>query len=286
MNHFQKTQDLLSYIDRKDNSSESRGLVPTMGNLHQGHLSLIKKSLEENQETVVSIFVNKKQFNESNDFDSYPRTLQKDLELIKVLFEDYPDKKLIVFSPENQEEVFPKNYKTTISLGEFTQKLCGIDRPGHFDGVTTVIYRLFALIKPCRAYFGLKDYQQFIIIKKMVNDLLLPVKVVGLPTVRDHNGLALSSRNNRLSEREKIDALKLPKAIEGAKSFIQSNKMEELESYRLDLIQDKHWDYFEILDEENFQKPSNETKSFLIAGAYNLKNARLIDNQLVQIKKC
>jgi pantoate--beta-alanine ligase len=187
------------------------GMVPTMGNLHMGHISLIKKSVEENQITVVTIFVNPTQFGPNEDFKNYPRTLEADLGLIKTQVPT--QKEIIVFCPDSIQEIYPENFDSLITVGKLTKPLCGLSRPIHFNGVTTVVFKLFNMVHPHRAYFGLKDYQQFKVIEKMQHDLDLGVEVIGMPIIREESGLAMSSRNGYLSAEEKIEALALSKGL-------------------------------------------------------------------------
>ncbi|MBA3061032.1 MAG: pantoate--beta-alanine ligase, partial [Nitrospirae bacterium] len=174
----------------------SIGFVPTMGALHEGHLSLVKRSKEENDITVVSIFVNPLQFGQSEDFDKYPRDIEGDAEKLRkeevdILF--VPDKSLL----------YPEGFLTQVDIGKLSEKLCGAFRPGHFRGVATIVAKLFNIVSSTRAYFGQKDFQQAVIITKMAKDLNMGIDVVVCPTVREHDGLAMSSRNLHLSEEER-----------------------------------------------------------------------------------
>ena len=250
--------------------NKSIGFVPTMGNLHQGHLSLVKKSLQENQQTIVSIFVNPLQFDANEDFDRYPRTLEKDLESLKSLSSA---QSLSVFAPH---QFYSPNFATVVKVkNPLTEKLCGRSRPHHFSGVTTVVYLLFSLIRPSRAYFGQKDYQQFKVIEKMTTDLNLPVQLEMLPTVRDANGLALSSRNQYLSPPEYDKALILNKSLKLIASSLATG-----DDWRT--LATRHpWDYLEVLDAANLEAISPHTKQIFIAGALKIGNIRLIDNIIV-----
>ncbi|MFZ8932621.1 MAG: pantoate--beta-alanine ligase [Bacteriovoracaceae bacterium] len=271
----------------------SIGLVPTMGNLHKGHLSLAKESLRANDITVVSIFVNPMQFGPNEDFEKYPRTLGEDAQLLKELFrsEGFPksgQKRLVIFAPESVEEVFPSGYQTKIEVGQLTDKLCGLNRPGHFEGVTTVVYQLFNIVKPTRAYFGQKDYQQYIVIKKMIHDLRLDVQIIPMPIKRDDNGLALSSRNQYLSENEMELALNLPVTLNALKQIIKSNPWPI--SYELchaeiekKIKSNTGWDYLELLDAKTLESPQNTTHTVIIAGALKVGTTRLIDNKLAEV---
>jgi len=180
-------------------TEKTLGFVPTMGHLHEGHLSLCKRAQSENTITAVSIFVNPVQFNETADFDKYPRTIEKDIALLSDENIDY------LFLPE-REEIYQDNYECQIIENVLTKELEGEFRPGHFSGMLTVVLKLLNIIGPHRAYFGEKDFQQLILIKKMVNAFFMPMKVIGCPTIRDDNGLALSSRNSRLNAEQKLKA--------------------------------------------------------------------------------
>jgi pantoate--beta-alanine ligase len=185
---------------------KSIGLVPTMGALHEGHLSIIKRSIKENDLTVVSIFVNPTQFNNKEDLLKYPKNLNNDLLKLKKLEVD------VVFTPK-YVDLYPDNYDYKISETNLSKILCGKYRPGHFEGVLTIVMKLLNIIKPTKAYFGLKDYQQLKLIKGMIEAFFIDTEVVAHPIVRNENGLALSSRNERLSAKEKILASELNKTL-------------------------------------------------------------------------
>jgi pantoate--beta-alanine ligase len=170
-------------------NSKSIGFVPTMGYLHEGHLSLVRKSKEDNDFTIVSIFVNPIQFGPKEDLSRYPRNFNRDREMLEKEGVDY------IFYP-SVEEMYHLDFNTTINVDCVTKNLCGASRPGHFRGVTTVVGKLFNIVMPDRAYFGEKDFQQLVTIKKMVKDLNFPLEVIGMPIVREHDGLAMSSRNS------------------------------------------------------------------------------------------
>jgi len=182
------------------------GLVPTMGALHDGHLKLIRLSAAENATTVVSIFVNPLQFNQAEDLEAYPRTFDRDLELASEAGAT------IIFAP-SEETLYPRGFATTVSVAGLTERWEGAVRPGHFTGVTTVVTKLFTIVRPNRAYFGEKDFQQLAVIRRLHTDLDLPGVVVGVPTVREHDGLALSSRNSRLSKKERRLAKIVPTTL-------------------------------------------------------------------------
>jgi len=200
---------VLSVRDRK----KSIGFVPTMGALHDGHISLIRSAREENDELVVSIYLNPTQFDNSDDFDKYPRQLNKDIEIIRKENAD------VIFTPCT-EEMYPDGFCTHVTQGKLTDALCGGVRPGHFNGVTTIVTKLFNIIDPDRAYFGQKDYQQSAIIKRLVADMNMDVDIRVCPTVREEDGLALSSRNKRLSLEDRKDALCIHGSLTESRSHV------------------------------------------------------------------
>jgi len=254
------------------------GFVPTMGALHRGHISLIEKCSEENDITVVSIFVNPTQFNDRRDYDRYPRKTEKDLAILKSTKVDY------IFLP-SKEEIYPETDSLNYDLGELSSVIEGASRPGHFNGVASVVKRLFEIVKPDRAYFGLKDYQQFQVIKELNKNYNLGVEVIGCETVRDHNGLALSSRNELLSQEEKSLALHLSKALRLMAE--QSSSMDYLELEKLGIeyltrFPEIEIDYVHVVDAESFRKPTpsvNGDRRALLAA--KIGKIRLIDNMKV-----
>jgi pantoate--beta-alanine ligase len=277
------TQELLT---ERNKDKIKVGFVPTMGNLHAGHISLLKRALSDYDVVYFSIFVNPKQFGPQEDFNRYPRTLEQDLALIEALEKEYQNKKVIVFAPARAEEIYPPGFAQTVSVrGDFTQILEGAIRPGHFDGVSTVVFQLFDLIKPQEAYFGLKDYQQYLVIKHMVNDLLLPIKITGMPIIREASGLALSSRNQYLSEQDKIVSLTLSKTLLKLKQLIDGKK-ENLEMTHQEVkqtLKDKNWNYLEIRDADTLSTDLTNSKEVTILAVYQLGTTRLLDNLQVTI---
>ncbi len=191
--------------------NQTLGFVPTMGNLHLGHQSLLARSVKENQITVLSLFVNPTQFDNATDLQKYPRTLEQDL---KIAEEEGVDFLLL----PNYEELYPDSYRYRICENELSQKLCGKYRPGHFDGMLTVVQKLFNWVKPSKAYFGEKDYQQLELIKGMVKAFFMEVEIIACQTVRDINGLALSSRNSRLTAEQYQQALQFPRFLQSQQS--------------------------------------------------------------------
>lgn len=262
------------------------GFVPTMGNLHAGHISLLREALSFHNKVYFSIFVNPKQFGPKEDFARYPRTLEKDINLIQELLNDFPTKEVVVYAPLDPKEVFPEGKTLTITVPDLSNVLEGKIRPGHFDGVTTVVYRLFELVKPLNAFFGLKDYQQFLVIKKMVKDLNLPVKVLGLPIIREVSGLAMSSRNQYLSNEEKEEALILSRSMQNIAKKLNGKKSQipEAESLIASILQDKRWNYLEMRDAETLSVDLTHSNFVSILGVFQLGSTRLLDNMQVELK--
>jgi len=252
------------------------GFVPTMGYLHEGHLSLVRESKKRSDVTVVSIFVNPKQFGPAEDYQIYPRDLERDRRLLEKEGVD------LIFYP-SVEQMYPEGYRTYVEVEGLQDKLCGRSRPGHFRGVCTVVLKLFNLVEPDEAYFGWKDAQQVIIIKKMVEDLNLPVKIVPLPLVRDHDGLALSSRNTYLNPQERQAALVLKKSLDMAEQLIKSGEREAgaIRQKMVELILSEplaRIDYVEIVDLKNLEPLEKIEGEVLVALAVYIGRTRLIDN--------
>lgn len=271
---------LLSNIIKKlRRQNKNVGFVPTMGALHQGHISLIRRARKENKIVVVSIFVNPTQFAHREDFSKYPRPFRKDVKICKSENVD------IIFVPQ-PEDMYPENYFTYITVEKLLDVMCGKFRPGHFRGVATIVAKLFNIVQPDRAYFGLKDYQQSVIIKKMVSDLHFPVKIITCPTVREKNGLAISSRNMYLSDDERKKALNIFCSLQMAKNLIKYNnvrsagkiisEMRKIISPRVDKI-----DYIDIRDAGTLEKVKYIKKKVVIAVATFIGKTRLIDNVIV-----
>lgn len=279
-------------IFRKNIGEKTIGFVPTLGNLHKGHISLVKESLRNNDITIVSIFVNPKQFAPGEDYEKYPRTLGDDTNKLKELYraENYvgSDKQISIFAPESVNEIYPDNFSTTISLPELSNKLCGLSRPGHFDGVSTVVYCLFSIIKPNKAYFGQKDFQQYLLIKKMIEDLRLDVQIVPMPIKREEDGLAFSSRNQYLSKDERREALTLPRTLGELKNLVKntvwSEAKPEMDRIIKEALKDKRWEYLTYLDSKNLDSSVEKTYMLGLFGAFKLGDTRLIDNKLVEVK--
>lgn len=257
-------------------AGDSIGLVPTMGYLHAGHGSLIEQSVKNNDKTVVSVFVNPTQFGPNEDLEKYPRDIKRDSELVASLGGD------IIFNPE-PEEMYKKNNATTIKVEGLSQKLCGITRPIHFAGVCQVVSKLFNIVTPDNAYFGLKDFQQYVIINKMVDDLNFPVKINPCAIVREESGLALSSRNVYLTDDERKSALSLNQSLNYAKSLISSG--EKRASFIIDEITKiinnvpySKIDYVKIVDIDTLDDINTVEKRYAVLLAVYIGKTRLIDN--------
>jgi pantoate--beta-alanine ligase len=270
-------KDMKSIVKKLKEKGKSIGFVPTMGYLHEGHISLIRCSKKDNDVTVVSIFVNPIQFGENEDLDRYPRDIERDLQICRDEGVDF------VFYP-SVDEMYPDGFSTYVEVEGLTDKLCGAFRPGHFKGVTTVVNKLFNILQPDRAYFGEKDYQQLKVIQKMVKDLNMNVEVIGCPVVREKDGLALSSRNKYLSEKERESALSISRALfEGKKMFEKGEKdpqkiISKMKKIISSYPEVKNVQYIEIVDPETLEPKKKVEKGDLIAVAVFVGNTRLIDN--------
>ncbi len=235
---------------RKNIQNKKIGFVPTMGGLHAGHLSLINRAKNENEITIVSVFLNPTQFNDKKDLETYPANLQDDIALLEKADVDF------LFAP-SYAEMYPDNYKYKITENSFSKLLCGASRPGHFDGVLTVVMKLFSLVRPANAYFGEKDFQQYKLLKGMAEAFFLDINIVPCPIVREESGLALSSRNRKLSARGLEAAPKFHEILSSKKSVEQKKEALSQAGFTVD--------YVEEIDGR-------------IYGAVFLENVRLIDN--------
>ena len=254
----------------------SVGFVPTMGYLHEGHESLVKKAVKENDRVVVSIFVNPIQFGPKEDLASYPRDLERDSTLCENAGAS------LIFHPE-KEEMYFEDFSTSVNMEGLTQELCGKSRPIHFSGVCTVVNKLFNIVQPHRAYFGEKDAQQLAVIKRMVRDLNIDIEVIGCPIVREDDGLAKSSRNTYLSSDERIAALVLNRALTAAKSRIIEGERDSKNIIRTieEIVNNEELakiDYVQVVDSLSMQNVNTIEKSVLVAIAVFIGKTRLIDN--------
>ena len=253
-------------------NEKNLGFVPTMGAIHTGHLSLIKKSISQCSKTIVSIFVNKPQFNRKNDFKKYPRVLKKDILLMKSAGVDY------LYIPKFNQ-IYPNGINKIIKIDSFEKKLCGKFRPRHFKSVADVIDRFVKLIHPKKMYFGEKDMQQLKIIEHFVNKNHSKTKVIGCKTIRDKNGVALSSRNFLLSMKEKQIASKIYKLINNNKQNLIKKKLSLVSIKRkIFMLGVRKIDYVKILDINKLTKPYKRSNKYKIFVAYYLGSTRLIDN--------
>jgi len=251
--------------------------VPTMGNLHEGHLQLIDRALEEADLVVASIFVNPLQFGPGEDFNGYPRTFMADQE--KLMSRGCH----VLFAP-TVDEMYPTTNisSTVVKVPRLDQLLCGASRPGHFTGVATVVSKLFGIVQPDVAIFGLKDYQQFLVIKQLTNDLCLPVKIIGAPIARAESGLALSSRNGYLSEAELSQAVQLYECLVNCRLALEQGEsdLSKLEEHAQRQLESSGFtrDYFKICRQADLQPASTNDQDMVIVAAAYLGKARLIDN--------
>jgi len=268
-----ETRRILSIFRQQ---GKSIGLIPTMGALHEGHLSLIDASLRSNDISVVSIFVNPTQFNDRNDFINYPKDIEKDLELIRLKGCD------LAFVPSEQE-IYPEKDQRIFDFGTLDKYMEGKYRPGHFNGVAQVVSRLFSIIEPDRAYFGEKDFQQLVIIKKLVEQQKLPVEVVPCPIIRESDGLAMSSRNRLLTPAQRQSAPIISEVLTKAKSLARKIKIPELKEYiisEIDADPNLKTEYFEIVDEVDMVPLKKWPDKSPVIGCIAVKvgHIRLIDN--------
>jgi pantoate--beta-alanine ligase len=262
-------EELKSYLKVVD----SVGFVPTMGALHSGHLSLIKQSINQNSITVVSIFVNPTQFLEGEDFDSYPSKIEADIKICEVAGVD------VLFLPSSDEIYFSDESK--IKAPDIRGYIFeGLSRPGHFDGVLQVVLKLFNIVRPTKAYFGKKDAQQLILIKRMVKDLFLDIDIIECDTIRDSEGLALSSRNTYLLDHERVEALALSKSLKYVAKLIGSGivEVDKIKKSAITILKDIELEYFEIVDYDLKPLHSVVKGDTLVLVAARVGTTRLIDN--------
>ena len=269
--------ELRKNLDAASNAHRSIGFVPTMGALHRGHAALVEKSVSECDLTVVSIFVNPLQFNNSADLDTYPSTIDADLELCARLGTS------VVFVPD-RSEMYPEGFDTSVEPGGLATVFEGASRPGHFSGMCTVVLKLLVMVQPSHAFFGKKDYQQLAIVRRMSIDFNLPVDIVGCETVRDHDGLALSSRNVRLTPDARQRALALPRALVATKEALADGRgIEGARRAGVDLLSSQpglETSYFEIVDASTLRPPVDTgiDRRLVVLGAVVVDGVRLIDN--------
>ncbi|GAB6011449.1 pantoate--beta-alanine ligase [Viscerimonas tarda] len=268
--------DLQNVLFSSTQPKKSIGFVPTMGALHQGHLSLVKKCLEDNDVCVVSIFVNPTQFNDKNDYQKYPRTLERDAQLLGEAGVD------VVFAP-SEKEIYPEPDTRQFDFGLLDKVMEGEHRVGHFNGVAQVVSRLFDIVKPDRAYFGEKDFQQLAIIREMLKQLDLPVTITGMPILRAESGLAMSSRNERLSPAQKVTAAKIYASLKKSLAYTGSLSVRETideVTSSINKEEDLKVEYYDIVDGHTLQPIDNwsDTKYAVGCIAVFCGDVRLIDN--------
>lgn len=273
--------ELQSIVSACKNQNKTIGLVPTMGALHEGHASLIRRCVSDNEVAFVSVFVNPTQFNNKEDLEKYPRDLMRDAELLASLQVDF------VFAPTPEEMYSPAEMQETFrfDFAGLDQVMEGKMRPGHFNGVVQVVSKLFRLVQPDRAYFGEKDYQQLAIIRLMTQTMAFPIQIIGCPIVREQSGLALSSRNERLSEEEKQRSVAISRILRESLGYAESHTVQETEQWVIDqinAIQGLDVEYYEIVDQDTLQPAPDFTHAIgcvtVYCGPDRDHAVRLIDN--------
>lgn len=275
---FVKQNDLKLYLKPHIANNSKIGFVPTMGALHQGHLSLMSESIKNNAVTVVSIFVNPTQFNNADDLKKYPRTLETDVEKIEAL-----NPEIIVYAPSVEDIYEGKTESQLFKYDGLEFQMEGKHRPGHFDGVGTIVKKLFEIVQPTNAYFGEKDFQQLQIVKKLVSKYKIPVSVIGCPIHRENNGLAMSSRNERLGKEEREKASMIFNILKEAKKLFGTKSAQEVTTWVSNQFKKQtifELEYFEIADEKTLLecKRKSKTKKYRGFIAVFVNNVRLIDN--------
>ena len=269
-------QELKAYLAAERQDNKQVGFVPTMGALHAGHLSLVKRCREENDVCVVSVFVNPTQFNDKHDLETYPRMLDKDCALLETAGCDY------VFAP-SVEEMYPEPDTRTFDFGTVSAVMEGARRPGHFNGVAQIVSKLFYAVEPNRAYFGEKDFQQIAVIRAMVKQLQIPVEIVACPIVREADGLALSSRNVRLTPEQRQKAPLIARTLKESVTFAAGKSVQEVIDYvvnRINAEPDMRVEYFEIVDGNTMEAISQWADTTYPVGCITVYcgEVRLIDN--------
>ena len=275
---FTTKESLTKYLEDLRNNGKSIGFVPTMGALHQGHLSLLAQSQQQTDVSVCSIFVNPTQFNDPRDLEKYPRPIESDIQKLEQVGCD------ILFNPE-VSEMYAGNEQWHLDLGELEHLLEGKFRPGHYQGVTQVVFKLFNIVKPDMAFFGQKDYQQFMVIQKMVDLLHLPVKLVMCPILRETDGLAMSSRNIHLSPDDRQHALILSETLNWLKQNFDAGQITSLTKQCEDMISaeaDVQLEYFEIVNGETLHNADQKSKQIVALVAAKVGKTRLIDNMIIR----
>ncbi|MBN2240920.1 MAG: pantoate--beta-alanine ligase [Dehalococcoidales bacterium] len=275
-----KVKETVAEMKKLRNEIEGTiGFVPTMGYLHEGHVSLVKLAREANETVIVSIFVNPTQFGPNEDFESYPRDMERDFAML----EPYTD---YVYTP-NRADMYPEGYNTWVEVQELTQRLEGASRPTHFNGVTTIVAKLFNTVRPAKAYFGQKDAQQLAVIRKMVKDLDMDLEIVGCPIIREPDGLAMSSRNSYLKPDERKAAAVLRRSLDLAEKLYADGERNagEIRKQMTELINREplaHIDYVSVADNETLEELEVISSPALISIAVKIGIPRLLDNTVLK----
>lgn len=282
MKKIEDVSRMLTFVKMIKKEGKSIGFVPTMGYLHEGHLSLVRAAKKHTDVVVMSIFVNPKQFGPEEDFEKYPRDLRRDEALARDAGAD------VIFYP-SLKDMYPEGYATYVTVEKLTGTLCGKSRPGHFSGVATVVTKLFNIIKPDMAYFGQKDIQQALIIKKMARDLNMDTEIKIMPIVREKDGLAMSSRNIYLSEAERKDALILQQSLKQAEGMVKQGEKDAGKILKTieDMIKQKSGariDYVKAVDTKELKDVEVISGEVVIALAVFFGQTRLIDNAIITVK--
>lgn len=284
MNVIQSPEAMQKWALRKKREGKSIGFVATMGYFHKGHTAMMDRAKKECDLSVVSVFVNPLQFGPGEDYATYPRNIERDQEIAKKHGVD------VLFIP-NEAQMYPSPPTVRLTVSQRGDVLCGRSRPGHFDGVATVVLKLFSIIQPDRAYFGLKDAQQLAIIEGMVTDFHLPVKIVRHPIVREPDGLAMSSRNVRLTKEERQEATALYQSLEWGKRALEQSAKPDIKKIQREITERLRSeltrgtiDYVDILTYPELKEPAEANKMLIIACAVRFPEARLIDNVIVHLE--
>jgi len=272
-------KEVKEIVNEWKKENKTIGFVPTMGYLHNGHKSLIDRAVKENEKTVVSIFVNPIQFGPNEDLESYPRDMERDSKLCEEAGVD------LIFAPD-KDEMYGESFYSFVGVNTLTEELCGKSRPVHFQGVCTVVTKLFNIVTPDHAYFGQKDAQQLAIIKRMVKDLNMNLEVIGCPIVREEDGLAMSSRNTYLNQEERKAALILKNTLDAATKLIKVNVTDTEELLKklrthIELEPLAKIDYIEVVDTLTMKPVKEVNEDSMIAMAVYIGKTRLIDNMLI-----
>lgn len=284
MHLFHTIQDVRDYVRTQKSLGKSIALIPTMGALHEGHLTLVRTAKNQCDIVIVSVFVNPTQFGPNEDYDAYPRTLEADCMNAEKAGAS------AIFAP-SPAEMYPDGFATTVNVSGITDLLCGAQRPGHFAGVALVVTKLFNIIQPDRAFFGQKDAQQVLVIRRFTHDLNIPVEIVTVSIVRDENGLALSSRNQYLSAKEKSAALVLSRSLKAAEEAVRqgevrTNVLTDLVVRTIEAEPLATIDYVHIYAYPSLEVTETIEPSALLALAVRIGTTRLIDNTILEVSTC